>query len=94
MLQVHSASFPNTDRILRTALRRVDDALERSQKLHEEGHFVAAVGLLKYVDLLLARFNLALAGVRAGDGRWQDELHDTDRDAEFEAWVASQVAFA
>lgn len=80
--------------VLRGVLDRVDDALERSQTLHAEGHVMAAVGLLKYVDLLLALFNLALAEARAGDSRWQDTLQDTDRDAEFEAWVASQVASA
>jgi hypothetical protein len=48
------------DLVLLAELRRVDETLERSQALHAEGHEVAAVGLLKYVDLLLARFNLAL----------------------------------
>jgi hypothetical protein len=57
--------LPGTDgRSLQAALRRVDETLERSQALRAEGHDVAAVGLLKYVDLLLARFNPALA--RAG----------------------------
>jgi hypothetical protein len=59
-----------------------------------EGHEVAAVGLLKYVDLLLARFNLALARAEAGDANWQEALNDPDRDAEVEARVAAQVAAA
>ena len=50
--------------------------------------------LLKYVDLLLARFNLALARAEAGDADWQEALSDPDRDAEVEAWVAAQVAAA
>jgi hypothetical protein len=67
------------DSLLQAALRRVDDALERSQTLHAQGQVVAAAGLLKYVDLLLARFNLALAQAQAGDSRWQDTLHDRER---------------
>lgn len=80
------------DSVLQAALRRIDETLERSQTLHAEGHDVAAVGLLKYVDLLLARFNLALAHAEAGKAGWKDILHDPDRDAEIEAWVAAQVA--
>ena len=45
----------------RSALGRVDEALERSQSLHAQGHVVTAIVLLKYVDLLRARFNLAVA---------------------------------
>ena len=56
-----SAERAERDTVLRSALGRVDEALERSQSLHAQGHVVAAIGLLKYVDLLLARFNLALA---------------------------------
>jgi hypothetical protein len=51
-----------------------------------------SVRLLKYVDLLLARFNLALTRAEAGDAGWQDVLNDPDHDAEVEAWVAAQVA--
>jgi hypothetical protein len=82
------------DAVLRSALSRVDDALERSQSLHAEGHVVAATGLLKYVDLLLARFNLALAQAQSGNSQWQDTLEDSERDAEFEAWLEQQVASA
>jgi hypothetical protein len=82
------------DRVLEAALRRVDETLERSQALHAEGHEVAAVGLMKYVDLLLARFNLALARAEAGDADWQEALSDPDRDRDVEAWVAAQVAAA
>ena len=56
-----SAECAERDTVLRSALGRVDEALERSQSLHAQGHVVAAIGLLKYVDLLLAGFNLALA---------------------------------
>jgi hypothetical protein len=56
-----SAERAEHDTVLRSALGRVDEALERSQSLHGQGHVVAAIGLLKYVDPLLARFNLALA---------------------------------
>lgn len=72
--------------MLQAALRRVDETLERSEALHAEGHEVAAVGLLKYVDLLLARFNLALARAEAGNADWREALSDPDRDAEVEAW--------
>jgi hypothetical protein len=54
-----SAERAERDTVLRSALGRVDEALERSQSLHAQGHVVAAIGLLKYVDLLLARFNFA-----------------------------------
>jgi hypothetical protein len=47
---------------LRCAARR----FECSQFLHDEGHVVAAVGLLKYVDLLFARSTFALARGSAG----------------------------
>jgi len=77
--------------VLGAALARVDDALERSQSLHGQGHAVAAFGLLKYVDLLLARFNLALAQSRAGHTEWQSTLNDPERDAKFEAWLAKDV---
>jgi hypothetical protein len=56
-----SAERAERDTVLRSALGRVDEALERSRSLHAQGHVVAAIGLLKCVDLLLARFNLALA---------------------------------
>ena len=79
------------DRVFRSALARIDDALERSEKLHAEEHVVAATGLLRYVDLLLARFNLALAQWQSGNSEWQDTLDDTERDAEFETWLAQQV---
>jgi hypothetical protein len=78
------------DSVFRSALSRVDDALERSEKLHAEGHVVAATGLLRYVDLLLARFNLALAQSQSGKSEWQDTLNDTESDAEFETWLANQ----
>ena len=77
--------------VLRAALNRVDDALQRSQDLHAQGQVRAAVGLLKYVDLLLARFNLALAQARAGNGEWQDALNDQERDFAFEEWLAHQL---
>jgi hypothetical protein len=52
-----------------------------------------SVRVLKYVGLLLARFNLAtLARAEAGDAGWQDVLNDPDHDAEVEAWVAAQVS--
>jgi hypothetical protein len=89
-----AAEQDERDSVLQAALRRVDETLERSQTLHAEGHDVAAVGLLKYVDLLLARFNLALARADAGDAGWQDVLDDAERDAEVEAWVTAQVAGA
>jgi hypothetical protein len=89
-----SAERDERDTVLRYALDRVDEALERSQSLHAQGHVVAATGLLKYVDLLLARFNLALAQEQSGNNRWQDTLDDPDRDAEFEAWLGEQVASA
>lgn len=79
---------------LQAALRRVDETLERSEALHAQGQEGAAVGLLKYVDLLLARFNVALARAEGGDDDWQEALNDPDRDAEVEAWVAAQVAAA
>lgn len=82
------------DTVLRSVLSRVDDALERSQNLHAAGHVVAATGLLKYVDLLLARFNLALAQAQSGNSEWQETLDDLQRDAEFEAWLEQQVASA
>jgi hypothetical protein len=82
------------DAVLRSALSRVDEALERSQNLHAQGHVVAATGLLKYVDLLLARFNLALAQAQLGNNQWRDTLDDPERDAEFEAWLEQQVASA
>lgn len=56
-----SADRAERDTVLRSALGHVDEGLERSQSLRAQGHVVAAIGLLKYVDLLLARFNLALA---------------------------------
>jgi hypothetical protein len=46
------------------------------------------------VDLLLARFNLALARAEAGDASWQDALHDLDRDANVAASVAAQISSA
>ena len=82
------------DTVLRSALSRIDDALERSENLHDEGHVVAATGLLKYVDLLLARSNLALAQSQSGHSQWQDTLDDPQRDAEFEAWLEQQIASA
>jgi hypothetical protein len=87
-----AAEQETRDSLLQATLRRVDETIERSQALHAEGHHVAAVGRLKYVDLLLARFNLALARAEAGDGDWSDVLHDPDGDAELETWVAMQVA--
>jgi hypothetical protein len=86
-----AAEQDERDSLLRAALARVDEALQRSQDLHAAGHVVAAVALLKYVDQLLARFNLALAQAQAGDDHWQDALEDPERDAEFEAWLAAQV---
>jgi hypothetical protein len=89
-----AAERDERDTVLRSALGRVDEALERSQNLHAQGHDVAATGLLKYVDLLLARFNLAFAQAQSGKSEWQDTLNDTERDAEFEAWLEQQVASA
>lgn len=86
-----AAEHYERDTVLLAALSRVDEALERSQNLHEQRHVVAAVGLLKYIDLLLARFNLALGQAQAGKSEWQDMLNDPERDAEFEAWLAQQV---
>ena len=80
------------DTVLGEALQRVDATLERSERFHAEGHEVAAVGLLKYVDLQLARFNFALARAQAGESEWQDVLKETERDREFEAWVSEQLA--
>jgi hypothetical protein len=82
------------DAIFKNALRRVDEALERSEALHAEGHEVAAVGLLKQVDVLLARFNLARAREQAGDPQWREALAESDTDAEFEAWLQKQIAGA
>jgi hypothetical protein len=75
------------DTVLQAALSRVDEALERSQNLHAQGNVVGAGGLLKYVDLLLARFNLALARAQAGNRHWQDTLNESECDAEFERWL-------
>jgi hypothetical protein len=80
------------DAVLRAALSRVDDALERSQNFYAQGQVAAAGGLLKYVDLLLARFNLALAEAQAGKDDWKDTLNDPERDADIEAWLAQRVA--
>jgi hypothetical protein len=80
------------DVVLDTELRRIDESLKRAQSLHDEGHAVASIGLLKYVDLLLARFHLARARDQAGDSAWEDGLRDSARDAEVEAWVATQLA--
>jgi hypothetical protein len=89
-----AAERDGRDTVLRAALNRVDDALERSQSLQAQGHAVAAVGLLKYVDLLLARFNLALAQAHAGNSEWKDTLNDSEREAEFETWLAKQTTSA
>jgi hypothetical protein len=89
-----AAERDERDTVLRSALGRVDDALDRSQNLHAHGHDVAATGLLRYVDLLLARFNLAFARAQSGNCHWQDSLNDTESDAEFEAWLEQQVASA
>jgi hypothetical protein len=81
------------DTLFRAALSRVDEALKRSETLHAQGHAVAAVGLLKYVDVLLARFNLALAQAKAGSSQWPNTLKDDpERDAAFERWLAQQVS--
>lgn len=82
------------DSVLHVALRRIDEVLERSKTLHECGQEVAAVGLLKHADVLLARFKLALARSQAGDSGWQEALSDPIRDAKFEGWVATQIAVA
>src|SRR5215208_4918328 len=82
------------DLVLEASLRRADERLERCQALHAEGHEVAAVGLLRYVDLLLARFNLAPGRAKAGDAGWEELVDDADRDADIEAWVAAQVVAA
>jgi hypothetical protein len=87
-----AAEREERDAILQAAMNRVDAALERSQSLHAQGNDVAAAGLLKYVDLLLARFNLALAQAHAGNSTWPDTLEDAERDAEFETWLAQQSA--
>jgi hypothetical protein len=79
------------DTVLQAALSRVDEALERSQNLHAQGNVVGAGGLLKYVDLLLARFNLALARAQAGNRHWQDTLNESECDAEFERWRTQQA---
>jgi hypothetical protein len=78
--------------VLHAALHHVDDTLARSQTLYGRGQEVAAVGLLKYADVLLARFNLAHARANAGDGGWRDALSDPVRDAELETWVTAQIA--
>jgi hypothetical protein len=87
-----AAEREERDRILQAALSRVDEALERSQTLHAQGNDVAAGGVLKYVDVLLARFNLALGQAQAGDSHWQDTLNDPKRDAEFETWLAQVLS--
>jgi hypothetical protein len=86
-----AAEREERDAVLQAALGRVDEALERSENLHAQGLDVAAAGLLKYVDLLLARFNLALAQAQAGNGHWQDTLNDSERDAEFKTWLAQHM---
>jgi hypothetical protein len=87
-----SAEREARDAIFQAELSRVDDALERSESFYSQGHVVAAGGLLKYVDLRLARFNLALAQAQAAKDDWQETLNDTERDDEFEAWLAQQIA--
>jgi hypothetical protein len=62
--------------------------------LYGRGQELAAVGLMKYADVLLARFNLALARMNVGDAGWRDALSDPIRDAEFETWLAAQTAGA
>jgi hypothetical protein len=89
-----TAERDERDTVLRAALNRVDDALQRSQNLHAQGDVAAAGGLLKYVDLLLARFNLALAQANAGNSEWKDTLNDSEGEAEFEAWLEKQIASA
>jgi len=78
-------------RIFEAELSRVDDALE-PETFYFQGHVVAAGGLLKYVDLRLARFNLALAQAQAGKDDWQETLNDIERDDEFKASLAQQIA--
>jgi hypothetical protein len=87
-----SAEQDERNTVLGAVLSRVDDALQRSEDLHAQGQVVAAVGLLRYVDLLLARFNLALAQAQAGNGDGHATLNDQERDARFEAWLAHQLA--
>jgi hypothetical protein len=92
--RLRAAEQDERDTIFKDALRRVDEALERSEALHDEGHEVAAVGLLKKVDLLLARFNLARGREQAGDPKWREALAESDTDAEFDAWLDKQIAGA
>jgi hypothetical protein len=89
-----STEHDERDAVLRSVLDRVDEALERSQSLHGQGHVVAATGLLGYVDLLLARFNLALAQEQSGNSQWKQTLDDPERDSEFEAWLDQQLGSA
>jgi hypothetical protein len=87
-----AAEQDERDSLFRGALARIDEELDRSQALHTEGHEVAAVGLLKHVDLLLARFNLARAREETGDPDWRDLLQESDDDAAFEGWLAANIA--
>ena len=89
-----ASEWDERESVFEEALRRVTETLERSQHVHQQGYEVAAVGLLKYADVLLARVNLALARAKAGDACWGDALDDPGRDAEVEAWVRAQVAHA
>lgn len=87
-----TAEQDERDRVLQSALHRIDETLERSEALYKEGHAVAATGVLKHVDVLLARFNLALAQEQAGKTDWQDVLDPDDRDTEFVAWLTAQIS--
>jgi hypothetical protein len=87
-----AAEQDERDSLFRGALRRIDEELDRSQALFAEGHEVAAVGLLKHVDLLLARFNLARAREETGDPEWRRLLEESDDDAAFEGWLAAKMA--
>jgi hypothetical protein len=64
-----SAEQDERDSALQAALRRVDETVEQSQTLYAEGHDAAAVGLLKYVDLLLATLKSGVGSCRSGRRR-------------------------
>jgi hypothetical protein len=89
-----ASEWGERESVLQAALGRVTETLERSQRLHQQRYEMAALGLLKYAGVLLARFNLALARARVGDASWREALDDFARDSEVEAWVAAQVAHA
>ena len=80
------------DAVFQAVLGRADDALDRSESLYAQGIAVAATTLITYVDLLLARFNLALAQWKAGNSDWQGTLEESGRDADFERRLADHLS--